>query len=433
MNTIHFDYATSFQPEIVTDCLIVGIYENNELSSLATEIDHQSQGQLKNILQLGDMQGKLEQVVIIPQLSGTRYARIMCVGLGNQANFDGNQYRKACDISFKTLKNLNVSHVIFGLTQEPLKNMSAHEQIRYAVLASLKSQYTFTTFKSNNDNKTSHLEKIQLLTSPSLNPESLNQNIDIGKAIGNGINLARDLANTSANVCTPTYLAQTALELAKKNPLIKTEILDREQIKNENMNSFLAVTQGSHEQPKFIIMQYFGTDKASAPYVLIGKGITFDSGGISLKPGPAMDEMKFDMCGAASVLGTMQAIADLKLPINLICLIPTCENLPGGAAIKPGDIIKTRSGKTVEILNTDAEGRLILCDALDYAKKFNPKAVIDIATLTGAIIIALGTHFSGLFSHDDGLAEELIARSEATGDKLWRMPLWEEYQKKSRQ
>ena len=248
-----------------------------------------------------------------------------------------------------------------------------------------------------------------------------------GAALIEGMNLAKDLGNLPPNVCTPAYLAQTAQALAKKTTL-KVEVLGRKQMEALGMGSFLAVTQGSELPPQFIIMRHSGGKATAAPTVLVGKGITFDTGGISLKPGDAMDEMKYDMCGAASVMGTIYAAALLKLKQNVIAVIPTCENMPSGKATRPGDIVKSMSGQTIEILNTDAEGRLILCDALTYVERFKPRAVIDVATLTGACIIALGSVHSGLFSDDENLVKELSESGKAALDTVWRLPLDAAYQ-----
>jgi leucyl aminopeptidase len=240
------------------------------------------------------------------------------------------------------------------------------------------------------------------------------------------MDFAKTLGNLPGNVCTPAYLADQAKALARDHGL-KVEVLERKQIEALRMGAFLAVAQGSALTPRLIVLQYQGASSRSAPIALVGKGITFDTGGISIKPAGEMDEMKFDMCGAASVLGTLRAIAEMKLKINVVGVIPACENMPSGTATRPGDIVTTMSGQTVEILNTDAEGRLILCDALTYVTRFKPRTVIDIATLTGACVIALGHHHSGLFAREDALAAELLDAGRDSGDTCWRMPLDEEY------
>ena len=247
-----------------------------------------------------------------------------------------------------------------------------------------------------------------------------------GLAIAHGMNLTRDLGNLPSNICTPTYLAERAQELAKELDF-SCQVLDRPQLEELKMGSFLSVTNGSEQPPKFIVLEYNGAGKKQKPVVLVGKGITFDTGGISLKPGLDMDQMKFDMCGAASVLGTLRAVAELKAKVNLVGLVAACENMPSGRATKPGDIVKSMSGQTIEILNTDAEGRLILCDALTYAERYEPAAVVDIATLTGAVVISLGRVAAGVFSNNDALARALLNAGEESFDRGWQMPLWEEY------
>jgi leucyl aminopeptidase len=248
-----------------------------------------------------------------------------------------------------------------------------------------------------------------------------------GVALASGVSFAKDLGNLPPNVCTPSYLAEQAQSLGKKHDF-KVKVLERDELAKLGMGSFLGVSQGSEEPPKFIIMQHLKGKKDQKPVVLVGKGITFDTGGISLKPGAEMDEMKYDMCGAASVLGTFKTIAEMDLPLNVIGVIPTCENMPDGRATRPGDVLTSMSGLTIEVLNTDAEGRLILCDALTYAERFEPSAVIDIATLTGACVIALGHHATGLFSNNDELAKELLQAGEKALDRAWHMPMWDDYQ-----
>ncbi|MEO6895465.1 MAG: leucyl aminopeptidase [Caldimonas sp.] len=247
-----------------------------------------------------------------------------------------------------------------------------------------------------------------------------------GLAIAAGVTMAREFGNRPGNMCTPTWLGQQAKKMGKQFDL-DVEVMDRKEIAKLGMGSFLAVAQGSDEPPRFIVARYDGAGKNQAPVVLVGKGITFDTGGISLKPGAEMDEMKFDMCGAASVLGTIATIASLKAAVNVVCIVPTCDNMPSGKAVKPGDVVTSMSGQTIEILNTDAEGRLILCDALTYAERFKPAVVVDVATLTGACVVALGHHHSGLFTADDAVAARMQSASVVALDPCWRMPLDEEY------
>nr|MBP6712235.1 leucyl aminopeptidase [Propionivibrio sp.] len=296
-----------------------------------------------------------------------------------------------------------------------------------AAMLSLDSAYRFDQFKSKKNENHSKLRKLAFAVEQRSELALAEDALLQGQAIAEGMALAKTLGNLPGNVCTPTYLADTALQIAEDHA-IQCEILERADMEALGMHSLLSVAKGSHQPPKLIVLQYKGGEESDKPLLLIGKGITFDSGGISLKPGEGMDEMKFDMCGAASVLGTLKAVALMKLPINLTVIVPTTENMPGGAASKPGDIVASMSGQTIEILNTDAEGRLILCDALTYAERFSPDAVIDVATLTGACVIALGHVATGLFANDDALARELLSAGDEALDRAWQMPLWDDYQ-----
>jgi leucyl aminopeptidase len=259
-------------------------------------------------------------------------------------------------------------------------------------------------------------------------PRALSVALSEGGAIGRGMNLARELGNTPANICTPTHLAEQARALARRHTRLRCRVLDEKQMLALGMHSLLSVTAGTREPARLIVLEYRGGAKDERPYALVGKGITFDSGGISLKPGAGMDEMKFDMCGAASVLGTMQALAETAPAMNVVAVVAACENMPSGSATRPGDVVKSMAGITIEILNTDAEGRLILCDALTYVKRFKPRSIVDIATLTGACVVALGKHATGLFSNDEALAAELLAAGNEAHDRAWQMPVWDDYQ-----
>jgi leucyl aminopeptidase len=289
--------------------------------------------------------------------------------------------------------------------------------------------YRFDQFKSKKDTNTRTPKRIQFHSQDEADTTVTHKAIKHGEALAKGMHLTRDLANLPANHCTPTDLAKSAKKLQNQYPGIKTKVLDEAEMKKLGMGSLLAVAAGSAQPAKLIVLEYKGSRRAGAPIALVGKGVTFDTGGISIKPAAAMDEMKFDMSGAASVLGTMTAVAELKLPLHIVGLIPATENMPGGKAVKPGDVVTSYSGQTIEILNTDAEGRLILCDALTYAERYKPQAVIDIATLTGACVIALGAHASGLLSNDDELARALLDAGTEAQDRAWQLPLWDEYQK----
>jgi leucyl aminopeptidase len=314
------------------------------------------------------------------------------------------------------------------LAQLPVKALSAQRKVAYLSEAALDASYKFAAMKRK-DEKASPKKGIAKLTInvSASDVSAAETGLANGQALAAGVSLAKDLGNLPPNVCTPSYLAEQALALGKTHQF-KVEVLERDAIKKLGMGSFLGVAQGSEEPPKFIIMQHLKGKKEQKPVVLVGKGITFDTGGISLKPGSDMDEMKYDMCGAASVIGTFKAIAAMNLPLNVIGVIPTCENMPDGRATRPGDVLTSMSGLTIEVLNTDAEGRLILCDALTYVERFEPSAVIDVATLTGACVIALGHHASGLFSNNDALAAELLQAGEVALDRAWHMPMWDDYQ-----
>ena len=317
---------------------------------------------------------------------------------------------------------------VFYLTELPVKGCDSSHRIRHAIEAAQNSLYRFDQLKSKKDTTRRPLRKIVLTV---LNRRDLadgEQAVREGMAITQGIKLAKDLGNMPGNICTPTYLADRAKTLTRVYSNLSVDILDEAQLEEMGMNAFLSVSKGSRQPAKMIVMNFKNADSSTPPICLVGKGVTFDSGGISLKPGAGMDEMKYDMCGAASVLGAVNAIAELQLEVNIVAVIPATENLPDGLATKPGDIITSYSGTTIEILNTDAEGRLILCDALSYCEQFKPSVVIDVATLTGACIIALGKHAAGLYSNHSPLTHDLNNAGKSTGDRVWEMPLWDEYQ-----
>jgi leucyl aminopeptidase len=411
-----------------SDCLVVGVYEANVLSEAAQEIDRASKGMISKVLADGDMDGKLEATLMLHHVPGLASNRLLLVGLGKEADFAEKQYAKAVRASIKALEKSGALDATTCLAQLPVKALSAQRKVAYLSEAALDASYKFAAIKRK-DEKASPKKGIAKLTiNVSVSDVSAAETgLANGQALAAGVSLAKDLGNLPPNVCTPSYLAEQALALGKTHQF-KVEVLERDALKKLGMGSFLGVAQGSEEPPKFIIMQHLKGKKEQKPVVLVGKGITFDTGGISLKPGSDMDEMKYDMCGAASVIGTFKAIAAMNLPLNVIGVIPTCENMPDGRATRPGDVLTSMSGLTIEVLNTDAEGRLILCDALTYVERFEPSAVIDVATLTGACVIALGHHASGLFSNNDALAAELLQAGEVALDRAWHMPMWEDYQ-----
>ncbi|CAN4266750.1 PepB Leucyl aminopeptidase [Methylophilaceae bacterium] len=411
-----------------SDCLVVGVYEAKVLSEAAQEIDRASKGMISKLLADGDMDGKLEATLMLHHVPGLTSSRLLLVGLGKEADFTEKQYTKAVRASIKALEKSGALDATTCLAQLPVKALSAQRKVAYLSEAALDASYKFAAIKRKEEKASPKkgIAKLTINVAQSDVPAAETGLAD-GQALAAGVSLAKDLGNLPPNVCTPSYLAEQALALGKTHQF-KVEVLERDALKKLGMGSFLGVAQGSEEPPKFIIMQHLKGKKEQKPVVLVGKGITFDTGGISLKPGSEMDEMKYDMCGAASVLGTFKAIAAMNLPLNVIGVIPTCENMPDGRATRPGDVLTSMSGLTIEVLNTDAEGRLILCDALTYVERFEPSAVIDVATLTGACVIALGHHASGLFSNNDALAAELLQAGEVSLDRAWHMPMWEDYQ-----
>jgi leucyl aminopeptidase len=352
---------------------------------------------------------------------------VLLIGLGPRSGFGRKPYRKAVLAAAQALGKTGATDAIVYLTLEEVADLDVLYRARLVAEVFCVQAYKIPDLKTSARPKSPALSSVSVAAENARAAKSAAEGLEIGSAIGSGIALARDLGNLPPNVCTPTYLGNRALQLAKQWPSIKAKVVDEKGIKALKMGAFLAVTQGSDQPPRLIVCEYRGAKKSVAPICLVGKGITFDSGGISLKDPPAMDEMKFDMSGAATVLGTLRTVAELRLPINLVVIVASCENMPSGAAVKPSDIVTTMSGQTVEILNTDAEGRLVLCDALTYSRRFKPAAVIDVATLTGACIIALGNHFSGLMSNDEALTNELSAAGVRADDRAWHLPIGEEY------
>jgi leucyl aminopeptidase len=428
---MEFSIKTGNPEKQRSDAIVIGVYESGKLSSAATAIDDASSGYIKAIIATGDIEGKLASTLLLHKVPGIGATRVLLVGLGKEKEFKEREYRQAVRASIKGLATSGATNVTTYLAELTVKKHSADWKVAQLVEIVQDTLYKFdqTKGKADKESKAKNIKVIKKLTInlPASDAKKADQGLKQGMALAAGVSFTKDLGNLAPNYCTPTYLAEQALLLGKSHKL-QVEVLDRAEIEKLGMGSFLGVAQGSIEPPKFIVLQHNKGKKGQKPVVLVGKGITFDTGGISLKPGADMDEMKYDMCGAASVLGTFKAIAEMELPLNVVGLIPTCENMPDAGAIKPGDILTSMSGQTIEVLNTDAEGRLILCDALTYAERFDPAAVVDIATLTGACVIALGHHASGLFSNKDGLAAELMEAGERALDRAWHMPLWDDYQ-----
>jgi leucyl aminopeptidase len=422
---MEFSTKTGTPDRIKTGCVVVGVYADRKLTHAANVIDVASDGALAAAAKRGDLPTKRGAVLMLAGVAGLAAERVLIVGLGKQDELNAKGFSEAVRGAVKALDATAAGSALFTLADAMVGDLTMAAKIRCIVIAARDAVYRSDELKSRKEDD-GQLTKIVLPIDKG-DGDGVARAMTLAVALANGIELTKRLGNLPSNVCTPTFLADTAKRIAKDWKL-KAQILDRKDIEALKMGSFLSVTRGSVEPPKLIVLTYSGGKAKDAPVVLVGKGITFDTGGISLKPGDSMDEMKFDMCGAGSVLGTLRAVAEMGLKINVVGVIPACENMPSGTATKPGDIVTSMSGQTIEVLNTDAEGRLILCDALTYAERFKPAAVIDIATLTGACVIALGHINSGLFSPDDELAAELLAASHASNDAAWRMPVEEDYQ-----
>lgn len=401
------------------DSVIVGVFEDTGLSAAARELD--SEGRLSQWLSSGDISGKLGRTTVLRGIGGTA-TRVVTVGLGKEADFDLARLQKATADALKALNGSPARHVFCTLSALSVKARDAEFVLRQTAISVEHTLYRYTaTKKAPSDGG---IERVSL-AGDAAHSLPLQQ----AQAIAEGVRLTRELGNLPPNICNPAYLADTARRIANEYPQpVSLEILEREQMEALNMGSLLAVGAGSANAPKLIVLKYTGAAAEQKPVALVGKGITFDTGGISIKPGPGMEEMKFDMCGAGTVLGVFQAVVKLGLPINLICIVPAVENMPDGQSYRPSDVLTSMSGKTIEVLNTDAEGRLILCDALTYAQTFHPETLIDVATLTGACVVALGKHAHGLMSKHDDLATELAAAGEKVHDRAWRLPIWDDYQ-----
>jgi len=424
--------ATSGNPEKQrTDCLVLGVFESGQLSASAEQLDRASEGLVVRLVKRGDITGKPGQTLLLPEVTGLSCERLLLVGCGAADKLDDKGYARVVNAVVGVLKGTAAKNATLYLPELPVKDRDVQWLSRYAVQLIEAALYRFDELKSKAEEATAPaLAKIILGVSGRKEQNAAEAGIKEGQAIGAGVGFARDLGNRPGNICTPSYLAEQAKALGKEySKLLKVKVLDEKEMSKLGMGALLAVARGSEQPPQFIIMEYKNApDKKQKPVVLVGKGVTFDSGGISIKPSSAMDEMKYDMGGAASVFGTFRTLVELALPLNVVGLIPTVENMPDGRATKPGDIVTSLSGQTVEILNTDAEGRLILCEALTYSERFEPEVVVDMATLTGACMVALGRVVHGLFSPDPQLAQELLAAGTTAADRAWELPVWEDYQ-----
>jgi len=423
---MEFPIKTGMPERQRTACAIVPIFEGKTLDGAAGELDRASRGGIKKLVKSGDASTDLGRCLLVPELAGSAAGRALLVGCGAQGDFSAKRFKQATAAAAQALKGSGVAEALSYLPSAAPKDVTPYYAARLTVETTSAVFYQFDELKS----KSSPKPKLARLGIGITDKATLSQSRRgalHGRAIAAGMKLARDLGNRPPNVCTPSHLAEQARRLAKHYKNFHVDVLNERDMKRLGMGALLSVTQGAREPARMIVLRYQGAGRQQAPIALCGKGITFDTGGISLKPPPKMDEMKFDMCGAAGVLGTMVALGELQPAINCVAVVPSCENMPSGEATRPGDIVTTMSGQTVEILNTDAEGRLILCDAMTYALKLKPRYLIDVATLTGACVIAVGNVYTGLFSNNDDLANELLAAGRRSLDPAWRLPADEEY------
>ncbi len=411
--------------EAKTELLVIGAFSDGTLSPTAAAVDKASQGKIKNVLAKHDLEHQAGTSVLLYEIPGTKAERLLVVSLGKKDKWDEKAYRKALKGAGRTLSRSSAKSALVTLAEVDVKGHDEAWRLQEAALQLADAGYRFAAPKVRAKDQAFEpgVDQVSLLATRK--DQKLETALERGRAIADGMALTKDLGNLPGNVCHPSYLADTAVALGKELGF-EVEVLERADMEKLGMNSALSVGRASMQPCKFIVMNYKGGGK-DKPVVLVGKGVTFDTGGVSLKPGADMDEMKYDMCGAATVFGTMRTVASLKLPLNLVGIVPAVENMPGGNATRPGDVVKSMSGLTIEILNTDAEGRLILCDALTYAERFEPAYVVDIATLTGACVIALGGVASGLYANDEKLGDELFKCGMETGDRAWPMPLWDDY------
>jgi leucyl aminopeptidase len=409
------------------DCLVLGVFEDGELAEEAHGIDSAAGGYLKKLLARGDFAGRAGETLLLTDLPGATASRALLTGLGSRKSFNRRSWRRSLGSAIAAIAKTRIASIAVAIDRPAAKELDDYYFGRAIAEIVGSTLYRVNDLKTARKPKSAALQKVFAGPVRKAGIEATERGLKHGQAVASAAGLQRDLANLPGNICTPIYLAAQAKALAKQYPSLRVQVLDEAGIKKEKMGCLLAVSQGSGEPPRFIVLEHRAGKSDSAPVVLVGKGVTFDTGGISLKDPGAMDEMKFDMSGAAAVMASMSLVAKLRLPTRVIGLIAAVENMPSGTAVKPGDIATSAAGLTVEILNTDAEGRLILCDALHYARRFNPAAVIDIATLTGACVVALGHHHSGAMGNNDDLVHELVEAGIRTDDRAWHLPLTEEY------
>lgn len=427
-SNIEFNVKTAQPEKQRTPCLVVGIYDGKKLSSAASALNEISQGYLKTVLQKGDLDNKIGSTQVLYHLPNCHAERILFISCGSESELSTKTFREIIRRSACCLSLLGVTEAISYLTELPVKDKDPRWKFSQAAFIVRDALYRFEEYKSQPEKTINRLKRITYIIPHKRELTLAQKGIQDGQAIADGMTFTKNLANTPPNVCTPIYLAKAAEKLAKEYSSISSAILDEKDIKALKMGALLAVAQGSINPPRLITLEYRGRKGKHKPIVLVGKGITFDTGGNSLKPPTGMIGMKYDMSGAATVLGAIKAAAELELPLNIVGVIAAAENMPGGTAARPDDIVTTMSGQTVEILNTDAEGRLVLCDALTYCERFDPDVVIDMATLTGAVIVALGLQASAVMGNHSPLIQDILTASQAIEDRCWQLPLWEEYQ-----
>ena len=418
-----FTLDSTLATAIETACLVIGVFEKAPLQGAAELVDQASAGALQQLIESGDVSTDWKDATLLHGLEGVAAKRILVLGCGESEKFNSVRFDNVCAIAGRFLRDHIVTSAHVCLHDIEVSQTTDYWRIRQAAVNLERANYRYTTTKVPKDDDN------QPMTSATFSGGAeMNAALKEARGFAKGYLRSKELGNLPPNICNPAFLADTSREIANSYDNVSLEILDEDQMAELKMSALLAVGRGSDNGSKLIILKYQGKDESSQPAVLVGKGITFDSGGLSLKPGANMEQMKYDMGGAASVIGTFEACAEMQLPINLICVVAAAENMPDGNAYRPGDVLTSMSGKTIEVLNTDAEGRLVLCDALTYCQRFNPAVLIDVATLTGAAVVALGHHASVIMSKHDELVNELIEAGDTAVDRGWRLPIWDDYQ-----
>ena len=424
---MQFEVWTKGLATLAVDCIVLGIFEEGELTEAAQSVDSAASGKLKKLLARGDFSGRAGETLLIADLPGIQASRVLLTGLGTKKSFARKGWRKAWAAAVAAIARTRIASVAVAIERPDPKELDDYYLGRGIAEIVGSALYRVNDLKTAKKQKSPALQRVLAGPVQKSGAKDMERGLEHGAAVSAAQKIQRDLGNLPGNICTPTYLADQAKAIAKRHSSLRVQVLDEAAIRKEKMGCLLAVSQGSAQAPRFIVLEHRTGKADTPPVVLVGKGVTFDTGGISLKDPPTMDEMKFDMSGGAAVLACLNLVAELKLPLRVIGLVAAVENMPSSTAVKPGDIATSASGQTVEILNTDAEGRLILCDALHYARRFNPAAVVDIATLTGACVVALGHHHSGCMGNDEGLIRELVDAGVRAEDRAWHLPITEEY------